>query len=146
MERAGTGVEVMKICSKCGKEKPFSSFSKHYRTPDKLQFYCKSCERLVNKKWRDSNLGRRRETISKWRKENSEKILEYSKKYRSENWEKVYAGNALRDAVRRGKIHKPVICSKCSGGGIIDGHHEDYSKPLRVEWLCRTCHKANHKT
>ncbi|KKL04301.1 hypothetical protein LCGC14_2617420, partial [marine sediment metagenome] len=24
------------------------------------------------------------------------------------------------------------------------GHRADYSKPLEVDWLCRTCHNALH--
>jgi len=45
-----------------------------------------------------------------------------------------YAGVYLR----RGKIKKEP-CMKC---GSLDSqmHHEDYSKPLDVMWLCRQCH------
>ena len=55
----------------------------------------------------------------------------------------------LGRAVQRGKIQKPNYCSSC---GVqkerrdICGHHEDYSKPLEVIWLCRFCHNELHKT
>jgi len=45
-----------------------------------------------------------------------------------------YAGTYLR----RGKIEKSP-CLKC-GKSDSQMHHEDYSKPLSVEWLCRPCH------
>ncbi len=32
------------------------------------------------------------------------------------------------------------ICSDC-GETKVEAHHEDYSKPLDVEWLCKKHHK-----
>ena len=48
-------------------------------------------------------------------------------------------------AVRTGKLVKPDNCSNCDClGKKLDGHHPDYTKPLKVEWLCRKCHKQRH--
>jgi hypothetical protein len=47
----------------------------------------------------------------------------------------------LNAAVRKGiLIREP--CVKCGGYG--QGHHEDYSKPLEVIWLCSLHHKRRH--
>jgi ribosomal protein S27AE len=35
-------------------------------------------------------------------------------------------------------------CEKC-GNENTEKHHEDYSKPLEVIWLCRQCHLDHHK-
>lgn len=43
---------------------------------------------------------------------------------------------------KRGKITKKP-CEKC-GDLNSQKHHEDYSKPLDVTWLCRKCHLAHH--
>ena len=44
-------------------------------------------------------------------------------------------------AIKTGKITKPDICSRCGKHGKrIDGHHENYQKPLKVVWLCTKCH------
>jgi len=47
--------------------------------------------------------------------------------------------------VKRGKIAKPSGCSKCGSGLKIEAHHNDYSKPREVVWICRVCHLQSHK-
>jgi len=51
----------------------------------------------------------------------------------------------LRMAVTHGKVVKPSKCEECGARGRIHGHHEDYSKPLSVEWLCAACHGIRHR-
>lgn len=56
----------------------------------------------------------------------------------------------VRKAIRNGDLVRPYECSKCGaspkhssdGRSLIQAHHEDYSKPLDVEWLCAKCHRA----
>lgn len=43
---------------------------------------------------------------------------------------------------RRGKL-KRKPCASC-GAKRAQKHHPDYSKPLRVVWLCRGCHLDHH--
>lgn len=52
------------------------------------------------------------------------------------------ARRAVAAAIKRGALVRPAICSKCGGKEtFIEAHHNDYSKPLDVEWLCRKCHQ-----
>lgn len=44
---------------------------------------------------------------------------------------------------RRGLL-KPAPCAKC-GAERAEKHHADYTKPLEVTWLCRSCHLAHHR-
>jgi len=50
----------------------------------------------------------------------------------------------LREAVRAGRILKPEYCQTCGGAGRLQGHHDDYSRPYAVDWLCSGCHGTRH--
>ena len=43
---------------------------------------------------------------------------------------------------RRGKLI-PAPCRDC-GSPEAQKHHPDYSRPIDVVWLCRSCHLAEH--
>ena len=45
---------------------------------------------------------------------------------------------------KRGKVQKGV-CSVC-GEVKVEAHHEDYSKPFDVVWLCRKHHVEYHES
>ncbi len=45
--------------------------------------------------------------------------------------------------IRRGKVI-PEPCILCNDENS-EAHHEDYSKPLDIIWLCRKCHLDYHK-
>ena len=55
------------------------------------------------------------------------------------------ARKLLHNAVYRGKIKKPKHCKHCGREENLQGHHNDYSKPLVVLWLCAKCHAILHK-
>lgn len=37
----------------------------------------------------------------------------------------------------------PQPCADC-GADKSEKHHEDYSKPFEIVWLCRKCHRKRH--
>ena len=58
-----------------------------------------------------------------------------------ENTARTAVGNAVRDR----RLQKPTACSCCGREGVrIEAHHDDYSKPLDVRWLCCRCHRRHH--
>jgi hypothetical protein len=65
-------------------------------------------------------------------------------KYAASDKEKHKARVAVRNAIRNGRLVKATECSECGSDQLIEAHHEDYSKPLDVVWLCSTCHGRKH--
>lgn len=51
-----------------------------------------------------------------------------------------------REAVKRAKKSGKLIAEPCFNCGEknVEAHHEDYSKPLVVKWMCVKCHHALH--
>jgi ribosomal protein S27AE len=56
---------------------------------------------------------------------------------------KTKARRKLQAEVRAGRIVRQP-CEAC-GKPAAHAHHDDYSKPLEVRWLCPLCHAAAHR-
>ncbi len=66
----------------------------------------------------------------------------YQKKRRRKDPEKDSARRRVSRAVKNGEL-KRKPCEVC-GSFYSQAHHEDYSKPLDVIWLCRKHHLELH--
>lgn len=53
------------------------------------------------------------------------------------------ARKTVAEALRKNKI-KRLPCETC-GNVKSEAHHTDYSKPLKITWLCRKHHSEWHK-
>ena len=58
--------------------------------------------------------------------------------------EKFAAHKKVAAAVLLGFIERPSSCSACQKAAPVHGHHDDYSRPLSVRWLCAQCHADTH--
>lgn len=54
------------------------------------------------------------------------------------------AHDKVRQAILKGNLQRQP-CEKCNTTDKVEAHHEDYSKPLEVMWLCDAHHKERHK-
>lgn len=122
-----------KVCKKCGIEKSLSEF--YYRKgngtyPGK----CKKCELSQQKAFHQTK--ERKEWRNKWNRKYIKK--NNIKETRQKAWE------LLNYAVKNGIMIRPENCTKCGSDKRIQAHHDDYSKPLDVVWLCEQCHKDIH--
>jgi hypothetical protein len=53
------------------------------------------------------------------------------------------AQSAVRRALKRGDLFR-LPCEVCGSANNVDAHHDDYSQPLSVRWLCRSHHQQHH--
>lgn len=113
------------------------------RIAKQLKEYRLSHREEIKKMWKDyysSNSDKVKATVKKWRRENKAR-----KKFNDNKFtEKKYARDVLRRAVFNGKIIKKP-CKEC-GDEFTHGHHNDYSKPLDVIWLCPRHHADLHNS
>lgn len=84
--------------------------------------------------------------MKEWRKRNPEKcrinhLISWNR-YKEKNNNKIKARKKVNNEIRAGRIVK-MSCEKC-GNTKSESHHEDYSKPLKIMWLCKTHHFETH--
>lgn len=83
------------------------------------------------------------ERAKKYRQTKEGKARIYEAVYRSmkNHREKQAARVKLNKALKKGV----VISKPCHCGKKAEAHHDDYTKPLEIKWLCRTHHANYHK-
>jgi len=86
--------------------------------------------RLRKKEWDEKNPGKSCERVCKWKLKNSQKSAVHS---------------LVLYAVRSGILKRSETCQDCNIECKPHGHHEDYTKPLDVIWLCKLCHGKRHR-
>ena len=149
-----------KTCFKCNAVKLLEEFYKHPNMPDGHVNKCKECNKADVRENREKKLDYYREYDKRradipyrvaariqYAQTESGKIskAESGKKHREKYPYKKIATSAISNAIRDGKIIKPTSCEVCAVNGKIHGHHDDYSKPYEVRWVCIKCHVSWHK-
>lgn len=137
-----------KKCFKCGLSKDESDFYIHKAMTDGHLGKCKECTKKDANEHRNKNIDRIR-AYDRQRGKLPHRIksnVEYTRKYRKVYPLRYAANTLLGNAVERGKVKRPKICSMCKKKNKVFGHHKDYYKPLDVIWVCQICHKELHKT
>ena len=150
-----------KDCFKCGVHKPLSEFYKHKKMADGHLNKCKECTKKDTKEnilknhdyYREydknrANLPHRVQARSNYSQTPEGRIAagRAKRKWCDSNLIKRSASVMVNNAIRDGKIIKRYSCEECAIDNVrICGHHDDYSQPLVVRWLCSKCHCDWHK-
>jgi hypothetical protein len=99
--------------------------------------------REKTKIWCSCNPDKRAATFKKSRQIHRDELSYKNKEWRHNNPEKAKAHSLVLIAKRQGILH-PAVCEICGKAGA-HGHHEDYSKPLVLTWLCPLHHVYAHR-
>jgi len=164
----------MKTCTKCQQDLPETSFHKkgnklrsackdcineqnrarHALTKDSKnakarEYYKENKPKFAEsqKKYRRSEAGKiaNKRGQEKFAKSAHGKaaIKKSQKKYAELNKQKRKCHWAVKSALKSGKLVKNP-CETC-GAKKSEAHHLDYTKPLKVVWLCNKHHKELHR-
>lgn len=148
----------MKTCFKCGITRPLLEFYRHPQMADGHVNKCKECNKAdvrlsyaarpaeERKAYERSRLNdpKRKAMVKAYReRQPPERVRAYKEKWVARNQYKRKAQHALANAIREGKVQRQS-CERC-GSLRAQGHHEDYSKPLDVIWLCPAHHGERHR-
>jgi hypothetical protein len=142
-------------CRTCKKEKPEEDF--YPGRLKKRDYLCKECCKdyqakykkdhpEIVKTWTRNRMRRWRERHPEINRQRSqeqsikhrEKSNAYSREYSKNNLDKKNAQLKAAKAVKAGAL-VPQPCEVC-GDPKAEKHHDDYTKPLEVRWLCSKHH------
>lgn len=153
------GNKHMKKCFKCNQRKPLSQFYRHAKMADGHLGKCKECTKVDVRTNRADKIdyyveydrGRAMRSDRVAMRQRYAETLQgatavaaakerYNKRYKAA----YRARTIFRYAIRAGLIAKGSECSSCGKTKRLHGHHDDYSFPLTVRWLCPRCHADWH--
>lgn len=135
----------MKQCFKCGETKDLAAFYRHPRMADGHLGKCKECTKRDVKARYDSEPEKIRGYERKRFADIGRKarVAEYRRNLRLRHPEKYAAWVAVGNAIRDGRLIREP-CQVCGTTEDVEAHHEDYSRPLDVRWLCFKHHREAH--
>ncbi len=128
----------MRTCVDCHAEKQDSEFGVHSGYASGLDPRCRQCARIRNRLRYEANREKERARARAKNANRDKTKLRYDP-FKRRTYRYVQA------ALRSGLIVRPESCSSCGWTGKPEAHHEDYSKPLEIIWLCDLCHGLRHR-
>lgn len=116
-----------KKCNRCENVKPLSAFARNSGMADGHLNQCRECRQAARVY---------KPVDPAWKRK-------HRNLYRERHPLKRQAALAVENALRRGDLVRRQ-CEVC-GAAKTHGHHDDYSKPLVVRWLCHKHHMEVHR-
>jgi len=116
----------------------------HQTKQERADYYRSWWNSELGKKYRELTREKRNQQHKKYRQSKKGKIVgvRKAKRMMEKYPEKWLARRKVRYARQVGKLVK-LPCEVC-GDEKSFAHHEDYSKPLEVKWLCSKHHREVH--
>ena len=124
--RLNTGRTLKHRTGACQCGKPFASYS---------NCYCIDCA----SEWRRNYLDSHPDVKKRMYDRSNER-----RRKDPEEMVKVYVRSLTGNAIKRGQLVRQP-CEVCGAALDVEAHHDDYTKPLDVRWLCKRHHAEHHK-
>lgn len=144
-------MSARKRCAHCKEAKPLNQFYRNRSTKDGHLTICKECHLA--------------DCQARYRR-NRPKHQTLCRTWNERHPQAAAAIKQVGRAIKAGKLI-PQPCELCGAENLVPfrrdwrfpeipcgtfvpavrriiAHHDDYSKPLRVRWLCRSCHIQHH--
>ena len=136
--------EELKMCRHCSEWLPLASFYRHAQMADGHLNVCRDCvKRRVRRHRQENDSVREYDRARSQKPDRKATRKALFKKECETNPHRMKARHAVSNAIRDGRL-KRGPCHFCGTEKNIEGHHNDYSKPLDVVWLCKRCHRKLH--
>ncbi len=151
----------LKKCFKCNQLKERSCFYAQKKMGDGLLGKCKECckkdvrENYVKNKPQYQEYEKNRAMLPhrvkareeyRMTEQGAASVAQSKQKWLDDNRIKRAAHTIFRNWKRYNKEQVPEGCVSCGvQGKRLEAHHDDYSKPLEVRYLCGKCHRAWHR-
>lgn len=157
---------VNKKCIRCERVLAISEFYVHSQIADGHLNICKDCTKKRIQGYRQENIEQVREydrkrgrteehnkmnrACSRSLKEKNpneykRQITKASQKYKRAHPDKRHTYSVVWNKLNSKKlIRKP--CEVCATILKVEAHHDDYSRPLEIRWLCKKHHMELHRT
>lgn len=149
----------MKVCRKCNHEKEETEFYAQPNSKDGLASSCKECTKAGVRANRAAKIEYYRDyeksrscavhrvaarkayaETEKGRQAHARCSKKYIERYPLRRAAHIIVGNYIRAG---NLLRKP--CEICGAESDVHAHHDDYTKPLDVRWLCNDHHKEWHR-
>ena len=146
---------MTRFCRGCEDHLPYDAFQRDGGKTTGLRSRCRDCCKAGQYRYR------RTQKYVEWRKgrvanpEINERVKRVisDRYYRTKGKRPIQpvgrikrkAQSLVQQAVLRGELVRPDTCELCrKPDDLIEAHHYDYSEPLEVQWLCKSCHAGLH--
>ena len=133
-----------KPCMRCGVTKDIAEFYAHPQMSDGHLNKCKECTKADIRANRRKRVDYYREYDRRRFSTEARKVtrLACHKRAGAKHPDRFRARAAVARAIRAGRLTRK-LCEVC-GESQTHAHHDDYSKPLDVRWLCVKHHLITH--
>jgi len=131
------------------KQKEFYAANRERIRENHRKYYAENRERIRKQQNESKRTDEAREKSrvrqNKYRQKNKKKADGITARWKKRNAHKSAVHSLVCWAIKAKVMHRKENCEECGIYCKTNAHHEDYSKPMEVQWLCRLCHGKKHR-